>query len=1392
MLPNFNWKRFWVPRGSIIDLSDSGYFYDPESEWGRFHNPKAVSLDHLADRPFLALLGEPGMGKTGTLKREIEGVSAKIAERGDRVLILDLRSFGSEERLINALFHSDEFTEWKKGDGVLHLFLDSLDECLLRIDNVGSLLVDELSKLPISRLRVRIACRTARWPSVLESGALELYGKDGFDAHELAPLRKADVFLAAKESGSLDPALFLAGIAKFNAMPLAIKPVTLKFLLTMYLRNGVLANDQLQLYEEGCRILLEEVNENRRSAGQFGTVTTEQRFAIAMRIAAVTQFTNRFAIWTGTQAEGAPEEDVTLEQLSGGSELETQVTNANIREVLDTGLFSSRGSHRVGWAHQTYAEYLAAKFIQKKELPVVQVKPLLFYTGSVPQRLVPQLSEVAAWMASLDSSIFREVATSDPEALLAAAAAGLSFDHKRELISALLKVCEDGRLLNFRWDLFRYYDKLKHPEIADQLRPYLVDKHKAEAARDLTVDIARACEVNELMPALGDIALDPTERRGLRILGAAAVAYSSSEEQKIHLRSLLSEEDPDDELKGLTLRALWPDLMEDKELFSLISSPKRRNLSGAYSSFLYDLSKELSPSSLKAGLAWFARQAHRNAIAGPIELLMDAVIKVSWDHLQKEDIAQEFVEAMLSRLKLHDDLVSSSDRDAFYTNVAKDETKRRFVLERFLPKIEPEETNRIVYFGRGFVVSLDQPWLIERILTDISPQSKAVEVKLVWYLTDIKDTNAVSRLWSACQHDGVLNAECAKIFYPIALDAPEVPYLRKDQRDRQLSAPELLDPPPSVRVECDLIASETGNLAAWLDLSARDLLLELNGPEIGHRSGPTDLSTTPGWQSANEATRLRILESAFRYIQQADPKNEEWTVTSNRTFGAIACYQALVFLLREKPELLNAIESEVWKKWIPIILRQRFGDRPELDAQACLVKMSYSQAPVEFIRVLIQTVENENAIHGHLFVLRGLDQCWDADIGTALLDNAKVGGLKPEILGTLLCKLLEHEVPGAEEFAKSLITLPPNDETELLRTEKAAEAIISCGLGAGWSYLKPILEQYPAFGRKVVESVSYQGGGFPRFLRRLSEPELADFYIWMAKQYPYRQDDEDANVGGAMSSVDTVEMLRGHTLEHLKKRATFAAVEGFHSIIRALPGLHWLRYHLDETETLARASAWIPLKSAEFIELTKDRKNRIVSTGRELLDVITESLARFEATLHGELTPVRNLWNHTGGKWSPQDEEHLSDNIALHLENDLRKHGIIVNREVQIRRPRGKDAPGQSTDIHVDTIVSPGAASAADHISVIIEVKGNWNKEIETAMKNQLRDRYLKDNQSRYGLYVIGWFSCEQWDRTDYRSSDCPSFTLDEARHRFEKQASNLSVEGYELRAYILDVRLSR
>ena len=169
----FEWKRFWCARGETIDLSDRGFLSDPDYKWGKYYNPNLVTFEHLAEMPCVALLGEPGIGKSWTLSwhaRELE----KSIKDNEKLLYLDLRSFGDERRLMESLFESDVFESWRKGDGVLHVFLDSLDECLLRIDNVATLLADELPKQPANRLRLRIACRTVPWPTILEKACVKL------------------------------------------------------------------------------------------------------------------------------------------------------------------------------------------------------------------------------------------------------------------------------------------------------------------------------------------------------------------------------------------------------------------------------------------------------------------------------------------------------------------------------------------------------------------------------------------------------------------------------------------------------------------------------------------------------------------------------------------------------------------------------------------------------------------------------------------------------------------------------------------------------------------------------------------------------------------------------------------------------------------------------------------------------------------------------------------------------------------------------------------------------------------------------------------------------------------------------------------------------------------
>jgi hypothetical protein len=94
-------------------------------------------------------------------------------------------------------------------------------------------------------------------------------------------------------------------------------------------------------------------------------------------------------------------------------------------------------------------------------------------------------------------------------------------------------------------------------------------------------------------------------------------------------------------------------------------------------------------------------------------------------------------------------------------------------------------------------------------------------------------------------------------------------------------------------------------------------------------------------------------------------------------------------------------------------------------------------------------------------------------------------------------------------------------------------------------------------------------------------------------------------------------------------------------------------------------------------------------------------------------------------------------------------------------------------------------------VTVIVEVKGCWHRELKTAMRTQLLERYLEDNHCQHGLYLIGWFKCDEWGgEGDYRKHDVPNMTIDEARKFFEAQAAELSQQDVKVKAVVLDARV--
>lgn len=398
-------------------------------------------------------------------------------------------------------------------------------------------------------------------------------------------------------------------------------------------------------------------------------------------------------------------------------------------------------------------------------------------------------------------------------------------------------------------------------------------------------------------------------------------------------------------------------------------------------------------------------------------------------------------------------------------------------------------------------------------------------------------------------------------------------------------------------------------------------------------------------------------------------------------------------------------------------------------------------------------------------------------------------------MGDLLEELVKHKIVGATAFAASLTSLPlPSEGAERERALVAARVLLLHAEDAGWATIWPAIQRDTAFGRELIEGVVFRSRlGTENLGQQLTEEQLAELYIWLAREYPHA---EDPQFDG-MHAVDTREQVahwRDAVLQHLKERGTERAVAAIQRLIPALPELGWLKWTLLDAQTITRRRTWTPAEPAHILAVAADHQKRLVQDGEQLLDVIEESLRRLEAKLHGETPMVISLWNEwkQDGKvlYHPKDEERLSDYIKAHLDEDLRGRGIIANREVKIRQGEGSSA-GQRTDIHVDAI-RRGKQSNEDYdtITVIIEAKGCWHRQLFHAMEEQLVNRYLQDNQVRHGLYLVGWYNCKQWDKGDDRERRAPKISVADAQQRFDVQAAELSSQGRHIRALVLDTGL--
>ncbi len=355
-----------------------------------------------------------------------------------------------------------------------------------------------------------------------------------------------------------------------------------------------------------------------------------------------------------------------------------------------------------------------------------------------------------------------------------------------------------------------------------------------------------------------------------------------------------------------------------------------------------------------------------------------------------------------------------------------------------------------------------------------------------------------------------------------------------------------------------------------------------------------------------------------------------------------------------------------------------------------------------------------------------------------------------------------------------------------LALRAAILAGLVCGNPArGWLELRQTMEREPQLARMTLLWLVDREP--QAWVSELSPTELAGLYCFMCEHFPR---DERCLENEEPPDWEVIR-FRDRIPQWIAEIGTEEAVDILDSLAERFPEQQemWAQYRQHARRRL-RENTYRPPKPADLLRLEQDARTRLVRSDAELMELIIESLQSLEDMLQGRTggTPVgRAVWNECGGKnWKPKEENFLSDYVQQHLRNDLVERQVLANREVELRAAKSGD--GQQIDILVRAVKKHGNEEPVP--TVVIEVKGCWNPELGTAMKAQLRDRYLKDNGYRCGIYLVGWFVCDRWPRARVAKRKArPEDTIGAWRGRLAQQAQDLSVNGFRLRAFVLDAR---
>jgi len=1329
--------------------------------------------------PLLVLRAEWGMGKSFAFAQETD----ELKSGGVPAKPLDLGECGTVAARVGEKL-SKAFEPPVDQPGEWHVLLDGLDEGMDNLADLPELIVEQIEALaPQARgsLRLRISCRTARWPLGFEADLDRLWPGEGeCETVTLVPLSREDVSMAVDRAAVGDAVAFTALIENLGLVPLATNPMTLRQLLENFKGSQSLPATAREAYRQACLRLCTETRRPRQSERLRTQAAPEHLFAVATRVAAVLQFSGHAVVSDIDAQEGEPAGDaVALSQLESGTEPghlghEVPCTMAQLRQLTESSLLTPVGDYSWQFTHQSYREFLASEFLLAHRVPQVVQRELLWIGDGPGRHVIAAHQEVAAWLSGSDREVFEDLLKDDPVvALLCRDLPSRPDDDRGRLVDALLGLLErdDSARLDYA-----SLHRLDHPQLPGQLRPFLT----AGAAQDWLVywaaRIAGGGRRRELVGDLLDIAESTAHSLETRVAALRAVGTPGGQDVQ---RLLVLTQDDSAEVVAAALQRLRPDHLSLFGFLSLFREPEPLYVGVAWA-LRREVPQQITAAEVGEAVQWADQVLQHPGARGSQSLALSVLaraVALTDQGAQLDDVVPYVANALLG---------AACDRDLLWANESRQPLKelgralaaaqaaRRALVLRLLTSGRTSHTRTL--FANMPNGSLcrpeDLPYWMEHWgqLREVDHQLSALLLAFPRPL----DSEALRRCEAARAADRAL-AQATASWDAVPAEAPHEQGRRRKSVERNRLRNTYSETRLRAAVDAVLAAAGDTVRTRWGEVLLELLRTPDGKSYISAGSLMTLVTDAPSCPPSGTALARKLQQAALHLLREAPVLRAE----------DLAPHGMLEF--RQAPELTSftlfgsfadmSVDPDRWAGWAAALACTPTGRADALEVQHRFL-VQCDQRAADSLPPLLTAFLDAASAEGARTLARSYARLADAGTrGVAVLREwADRPGIAPEqwqaVLGELAIGGDEQALDAVAEVLRKGPGTLEGDSPGTGSWMRAAEILLQCErLPEFWPAIhsglgeEAVLEDFLA---RVARMPALEGY-WPGPVGRLPEQDLADLFRLLVRHLGPAAAAGPVLRSGFLSEQDQIREMVQSLPNILATRATTQAARELQALSEEYPQGRQLRHQARTTARASAASAAVPLTPHDLLQLAAHSYLRVVRDESQLLGVVIEALQAYQEELQGSNGTAVNLWNRDQAPFQadtkcwPAWEDDLSDAVTAFLRREIGGNRAVVNRKVVVNREvetRRTGLPGLRTDIHIDVPVSEDGEQ--DSLRVIIECKGCWSDELSTALERQLT-AYLTGPRTA-GLFLVGYFNCTRWNHKTDRGCPAKNHDIDRVR----------------------------